>query len=127
MDRSDRQTAPPLGLDIGSSYIRAALLDSAGQPTLVADEWGATEQPALVRYTIGGPQVGHYAARYLVTDYECTARDIVRYLCLSETPAHLLNSAPFAIEVRDGQACFNLLYASSTAGELYGLLASWLV
>ena len=127
MSRSEGRTTQPLGLDIGSSYMRAALLDETGQPTLVADGWGATAQPALVRYTIGGPQVGHYAARYLVTDYECTARDIVRYLCLSETPAHLLNSAPFAIEASHGQACFNLLYASSTAAELYGLLANWMV
>src|SRR5450755_91304 len=105
MSRSERRTAQPLGLDIGSSYMRAALLDEQGQPTLVADSWGATAQPALVRYSIGGPQVGHYAARYLVTDYECTARDIVRYLYLSETPAQLLNNAPFAIEARQGQAC----------------------
>lgn len=124
---SNSRAAQPLGLDIGSSYMRAARLDEAGQAVLVADEWGATEQPALVRYTIAGPQVGHYAARYLVTDYECTARDIVRYLCLSETPAELRRTAPFAIEEWQGQACFNLLYASATAGELYGMLAGYLV
>ncbi len=127
MGRDGRRAAQPLGLDIGSINMRAALLDESGQPNLVADSWGATAHPALVRYTIGGPQVGHYAARYLVTDYECTARDIVRYLCLSETPVQLLNSAPFAIESQHGQACFNLLYASSTAAELYGLLANWMV
>lgn len=120
-----KQSAAGLGLDIGTSFARAATLDQHGRPLLLGG--AGASLPSLVRYTIAGPTLGHYAARYLVADYESTARDVVRYLgSWREIPAQLAAIAPYRVFEQGGRAAFDLVYSTPTAEEVYGLLAAQL-
>ncbi len=116
-----------IGIDIGTTYARGAAVDNQGQPYLIPDRYGDVHVPAVVRYTMHGPQVGYYPARFLVTNWENTVRDITRFIGrYSDIPTQVLSAAPFTVYEQGGKACFNLLYDTATPDEVYALVVQHL-
>src|SRR5436309_4797555 len=102
---------PAVGIDIGTCFARAAVLDRQGALRLVADRYGDREIPAVVRYTMHGSEVGYYPERFLVTDWENTVREVPRFLGrYADLPRRVIESAPFPVYEEAGRARFNLLY-----------------
>ncbi|HUS14187.1 MAG TPA: Hsp70 family protein [Chloroflexia bacterium] len=115
--------ATAVGIDIGTCFARAAVLDSSGRPRLVADAYGDQDVPAVVRYTMHGSQVGYYPDRFLVTDWENTVREVPRFLGrYADLPPQVLAAAPFPVSEQDGRARFNLLYTTAGPEEVYSRL-----
>ncbi len=119
------QAPVAVGIDIGTSFGRAALV-RAGEsaPELVADSYGQVHQPAVVRYTLGGSEVGYYPGRFLVTNWENSATDVTRFIGRwRDLSPKLIENAPFEVFERDGRVCFNLLYSMATPEEVYSRIA----
>jgi molecular chaperone DnaK (HSP70) len=112
--------APIVGIDIGTCYARAAILDAHGGLRLAADRYGDQDIPAVVRYTMHGAQVGYYPERFLVTDWENSVEGAPRFLGrYADLPAAVLESTPFPVYEEGGRARFNLLYTTSGPEEVY--------
>src|SRR3954465_6829520 len=96
--RAGEGDAPPaVGIDIGTCYARAAVLDGAW-PRLVADRYGDRAFPAGVRYGMHGSHVGYYPERFLVTDWENTVREVPRFLGrYADLPRRVIEAAPFPV------------------------------
>jgi molecular chaperone DnaK (HSP70) len=124
-----RTAGAAVGLDIGTSFGRAALVSQGQQrPELVADGYGRIYQPAVVRYTLGGPEVGYYPARFLVTNWENSVTEVTRFIGRwRDLPREVVENAPFMVYEREGQAQFNLLYGLATPEEIYTRIALHLV
>jgi molecular chaperone DnaK (HSP70) len=117
-----------LGLDIGAHAARAAYLAPDGTPRLVRDAYGQAHIPSVVRYTLGGVDAGHYAERFLVTDWENSLRGCARFIGrYARLPAAVLADATCAVRERNGRAYFNLLYGEAYPEELYARLVAHLV
>src|SRR5579859_4679884 len=119
--------APAVGIDIGTCFARAAILDRAGGVRLVSDRYGDREIPAVVRYTMHGSEVGYYAERFLVTDWENSVREVPRFLGrYADLPRRVIEGAPFPVYEEAGRARFNLLYTITGPEEVYTRLVSHL-
>lgn len=117
-----------VGIDIGTSYCRVAVLDRDGSPVLVPDEYGDRHIPAVVRYTMHGAEVGYYPERFLVTDWENSVREIPRYIGRwRDLPPDVLAASPCAVYEDGGRAIFNVLYRTVRPEEAYATLVEHLV
>lgn len=122
------QSDVAVGIDIGTSYCRVAVLDRDGQPVLVPDEYGDRHIPAVVRYTMHGAEVGYYPQRFLVTDWENSVREIPRYIGRwRDLPPDVLAASPCTVYEDGGRAIFNVLYRTVRPEEAYAALVEHLV
>src|SRR5215212_9461912 len=111
---------PAVGIDIGTCFARAAVLDRQGGLRLVADRYGDRHIPAVVRFTMHGSDVGYYPERFLVTDWENSVREVPRFLGrYADLPRRVLDSAPFPVSEDEGRARFNVLYSITGPEEVY--------
>src|SRR5206468_4842839 len=102
---------PAVGIDIGTCFARAAVLDGRGGLRLVPDQYGDRDIPAVVRYTMRGSDVGYYPERFLVTDWENSVREVPRFLGrYADLPRQVIEAAPFPVYEEGGRARFNVLY-----------------
>ena len=119
---------PAVGIDIGTTYARVAVLDGRGGLRLVADRYGDQHIPAVVRHTMHGSEVGYYPERFLVTDLENTVREVPRFLGrYADLPRRVIESAPFPVYEEEGRARFNVLYRLTGPEESYARLVTHLV
>lgn len=111
---------PVVGIDIGTCFARAAILDRQGGLRLVADRYGDRHIPAVVRYTMHGSEVGYYPEHFLVTDWENSVREVPRFLGrYADLPPRVIDSAPFPVYEEEGRARFNVLYRITGPEEVY--------
>jgi molecular chaperone DnaK len=114
---------PAVGIDIGTCFARAAILDGQGGVRLVADRYGDRDIPAVVRYTMHGSDVGYYPERFLVTDWENSVREVPRFLGrYGDLPRRVLDDAPFPVFEEEGRPRFNVLYTITGPEEAYSRL-----